>query len=66
MSGVADLYFMDYKIYLELKIEGRTQIKSQEAFEKIVWATGHSYYLKDGLDAAMKFVDDMVRGKYDD
>jgi len=59
-SGVADLYFMDYKTFLEIKTKKGRQSKKQKKFENICYKTKHGYHVVYGIDEAIEWLNNLV------
>jgi len=57
-AGVADLYFMRFKSFVELKTIKGSQSLAQKYFQQWCAGSAHSYYLLHGLDAAMQWYDE--------
>ena len=61
MSGVADLFFLKQRFFLELKSDKGRQSKKQKEFEAKARECGYYYEVSHGLDKSIEMVDNIVK-----
>lgn len=62
MAGVADLYWMDYSTFIEMKKDEKCrQAESQVLFQQICKETGHRYILAYGFLDAIKKIEEVIK-----